>query len=144
MNGSIRIAAVLLVVVSATFVSAKEDDDAKGWLGVAIKLSDNGGVNVQSLIDDSPAMKAGLKENDRIVKINGEAVESLQDFVDKIGKFKPGTEIKLLIVRDTDEKTIKVKLGKSPENGRLIVSASAALMSVAAPERRVSALTRRA
>jgi S1-C subfamily serine protease len=115
MDAAIRVMAAVVIVVSATsFAAAKEDDDAKGYLGVAIRLSDNGGVSVQSLQDESPAMKAGLKENDRIIKVNGEAVKSLQEFVEKIGSFKPGTEIKLLIVRDTDEKEIKVKLGTRP------------------------------
>jgi serine protease Do len=117
MYAAIRMSAALVIVTTATtFAAAKEDDDAKGYLGVAIRLSDNGGVAVQSLQDESPAMKAGLKENDRIIKVNGEAVESLQGFVEKIGSFKPGTEIKLLIVRDTDEKEIKVKLGPRPKD----------------------------
>lgn len=117
MDAVIRVMAAVVIAASATTVAAAtEDDDAKGYLGVSVRLSDNGGVAVQSLQDESPAMKAGLKENDRIIKVNGEAVESLKGFVEKIGSFKPDTEIKLLIVRDTDEKEIKVKLGARPED----------------------------
>ena len=117
MFAALRVLTVLVVAASTmTFALAKEDDDAKGYLGVQIGQSDKGGVAIQSLIDDSPAMKAGLKENDRIIKLNGEAVKSLENFVEKIGSFKPGTEIKLVIVRDTDEKEIKVKLGTKPKD----------------------------
>lgn len=116
MLASIRVMAALVIVFSASLATAREDDDAKGYLGVAIGTSDKGGLDIKSLQDESPAMKAGLKENDRIIKMNGEAVGSLQEFVEKIRKTKPGTEIKLLIVRDADEKEIKVKVGVAPKD----------------------------
>ncbi len=78
-----------LMVVTAMFAVRMEDEE-KGYIGVAIKAGDNGGVVINEVRDESPAMKAGLKENDRIIKVGGEAVASLQGFVEKIRGTKPG------------------------------------------------------
>jgi len=83
---------------------------AFGGLGIQI-TSDKGAVRVISPIDDTPASKAGIKAGDYITRIDGEQVFdlTLNQAVKKM-KGKPGTKVKLTIVRDGEEpKTITLK-----------------------------------
>jgi S1-C subfamily serine protease len=81
-------------------------------LGVQIKLDPQGtGIVIQEVVYKSPAEDAGLKTNDIITKIDGNAVTNLPDFVRTIREHKAGDKIKLDIVRDGKEKKINVTLG---------------------------------
>src|SRR3954451_356908 len=64
----------------------------RGYLGVgvvevtserakALKLSDESGVEVKHVDDDSPAAKAGLKEGDVILELNAQKINSVDQFV---------------------------------------------------------------
>ena len=70
-----------------------------GGLGIEVTM-DNGLVKVVSLIDDTPAAKAGIKAGDYITNINGETVVgmSLNDAVSKM-RGKVGEKVKLSIRR---------------------------------------------
>jgi serine protease Do len=104
-----------LMLAAATL--GTPDDAEKGFLGVQIKNSDSG-VEIQAIIPDSPADKAGLRKDDVIVKINGEDAGNVQGFVQTVGAKKPGDKIKLKIKRDGQDKEIEVTLGKMPDQGQ--------------------------
>lgn len=72
-----------------------------GGLGIEVTMED-GLVKVVSPIDDTPASRAGLKSNDKIVGIDGQAVRglTLQQAVEKM-RGPVGSPIKLTIRRDT-------------------------------------------
>ncbi len=72
-----------------------------GGLGIEVTM-ENGLVKVVSPIDDTPASRAGLKSNDKIVGIDGQAVRglTLQQAVEKM-RGPVGSPIKLTIRRDT-------------------------------------------
>src|SRR4051812_727275 len=68
----------------------------RGYLGVgvaeitedrakALKLSNDSGVEVKHVDDDSPASKAGLKESDVILEVNNQKVDDVEQFVKSIG-----------------------------------------------------------
>ncbi len=95
----------------------------RGYLGVyiqdidetmakAMKLPGTEGALVSDVTEDSPAAKAGIKQGDVILEMNGEKVKSTTQLRNTIAATMPGTEIKLKIWRDGKEKTIEVKLGK--------------------------------
>jgi S1-C subfamily serine protease len=94
----------------------KTEEAPKGWLGVQIRMEETKGqIVVEMVLPESPAEKAGLKEQDVILKLDKEEVTGLQSFVAKIGAKKPGDEITLRIKRDCEEKDVKVKLGEYPK-----------------------------
>jgi len=82
-------------------------------LQIAFGLS-NGqqGVLITAVSEGSPADEAGLKPDDIIVAIEGEKVTSTGQLRSKIGKRKIGDKIKVSVIRDGDDKTIKVKIGE--------------------------------
>ncbi len=72
-----------------------------GGLGMEFFLDDEGYIRVISAIDDTPAYKAGLKNGDLIVGIDGEYLGTNTSDVEVIEKLrgKPGTKVKLKIIR---------------------------------------------
>ena len=60
----------------------------------------------------SPADKAGLVENDIILKVDGDKITERNQLVDIISKYEPGDEIDLLVYHKGDEKKVKVRLEK--------------------------------
>lgn len=90
---------------------------AEGFLGVMLMPhDDNGKPVVTMVVKDSPAEKAGLKTDDVIDKLDGQAVLSVQDLIEKVKATKPGTEVKFTVLRGKENKEIKVKLGTRPDD----------------------------
>ena len=81
-----------------------------GGLGIEITLKDDL-LTVITAIDDTPAYRAGLKSNDRIVKINGELTRgiTLLNAVKKL-RGKPNTEVTLTILREGENEIRDVAL----------------------------------
>jgi len=63
-----------------------------------------------AVIPGSPADKAGLAENDIILKINGQKITEENPLANIVAKLKPGDEITLRVMHQGKEKDIKVKL----------------------------------
>ncbi len=98
-------------------------------LADSLNLPANKGVLVQDAT--GPAKSAGVKGGDTPVTINGEQlqlggdvivqiddkqVESMTDVVSKVDSKKPGDEVTLKLLRGSKGRTVKVKLGKRPDN----------------------------
>src|SRR5881392_254511 len=101
-------------------------DDGSGWLGVEthevtadkakeLKLSAERGVVLGKIVPDSPAAKAGLKENDVVTEINGQRVEGAAQFRRMIHEIPAGRTIQLTVWRDGRSQTVSATLGKSEE-----------------------------
>lgn len=65
---------------------------------------------VDKVLTDSPASKAGIKMGDLIIRINGEEISSLMDFYKIHHKHaRVGDDLILVVLRDDQEKTVKVR-----------------------------------
>jgi carboxyl-terminal processing protease len=94
-----------------TYNELKVETEGKfGGLGIEITIKD-GLLTVVTPIEDTPAWKAGLKTNDRIVKINNELTRdmTLTDAVKKL-RGKPGEAVGLTILREAEKKIIEFKI----------------------------------
>ncbi|MBA2278960.1 trypsin-like peptidase domain-containing protein [Candidatus Saccharibacteria bacterium] len=67
-----------------------------------------------SIVADSPADKADLKEKDIITKINDVAIDEKNGLVSVLGKYAVGETVKLKVLRDGKEITVDVKLEAAP------------------------------
>lgn len=81
----------------------------KAFLGVMTRKTDDGAV-ITNVTDESPADKAGLKEDDVIIKVEKETVTGPDDLYKAIGKFKPKDKVSITYKRDGKENTIKAEL----------------------------------
>lgn len=84
-----------------------------GGLGIEVGMED-GFVKVISPIDDTPAEKAGIESGDLIIRLDDMPVKgmALNDAV-KSMRGKPGTEITLTIVRNGEEKPLKIVITRA-------------------------------
>jgi serine protease Do len=100
----------------------------RGWLGVQIiplsedlartyGRSDAKGAAITDVTDDSPAEKAGLKEGDVVIGVDGRAVDDNNDLSRYVASKAPGETVRLRVIRDGGERTIAVTLGTFPEQG---------------------------
>ncbi|MEK7525658.1 MAG: S41 family peptidase [Patescibacteria group bacterium] len=89
-----------------------EEDIAGAFSGVGMEIGKrDGALVVISPLKDSPAMKAGLKAGDRILRINEESTEgiSVEEAVKQIRGPK-GTKVTLTINSGTDSETREVTI----------------------------------
>jgi serine protease Do len=102
----------------------------RGFMGVGIQdlnpdlaeslnIKNTKGIVITDVTEGSAAGKAGLKQYDIIVEFNGEKVEKANDFRNRVAMLKPGTEVKLAILRDGTRKNFTVELGRRPEPGQI-------------------------
>ncbi len=102
----------------------------RGWLGVSIQpldrdlaaylgQPDTSGVIVNSVADDSPAEKAGLRPGDILVAFGDHALEAEKE--EDLGSFQrlvaatpPGTKVTLQLLRDGKRKSVATKLATQP------------------------------
>jgi carboxyl-terminal processing protease len=84
-----------------------------GGLGIEVGMED-GFVKVIAPIDDTPAQKAGVQAGDLVIRLDEKPVKgmTLTDAV-KIMRGKPGTDIMLTIVRDGEEKPLKITITRA-------------------------------
>jgi serine protease Do len=102
------------------------DQDGPSWLGVEtrevdadkvkeLKLPAERGVLVGRVAPDSPAAKAGLRENDVITEVGGQRVEGATQFARMIHETPAGRAVQLTVWRDGLAKTLSVTLGQAEE-----------------------------
>lgn len=66
--------------------------------------------NSKAVLPDSPADKAGIKENDIITEIDGKPLNEKEDFMDLIQEHAVGDVVELTILRKDKKHTTKVTL----------------------------------
>ncbi len=81
-----------------------------GGLGIEVGMED-GFIKVISPIDDTPAEKAGIQAGDLIIRLDETPVKglSLNDAVSRM-RGEPGTDIILTIIRESEEKPLKLTI----------------------------------
>jgi hypothetical protein len=80
-------------------------------LGVRPNYSDEGeGVLLDGVTDDLPAARAGLKKEDRIVRIAGKSIKNIEDYMEVLTEQKKGNTVEVGIIRNGKKMTVKVKL----------------------------------
>lgn len=103
------------------------NEEGSSWLGVetqevtaekakALKLSAERGVVLGKIVADSPAAKAGLKQDDAITELNGQRVEGTAQFRRMLREIPAGRTVQLTVWRAGRSQTLNVTLGKSEEN----------------------------
>ena len=79
-------------------------------IGVIITPGEDGYITVVSPIEDSPGFKAGIKSEDKIIKVNGKDVTAKEmDKAISMMKGKAGTEVEITILRDNKDR-IEMKI----------------------------------
>ena len=87
--------------------------DSKPRLGLQVQeTEDNNGLKVLDVDDESPAEKAGIKEDDILLQANGKALKSVDDLKAILKDVKEGDIVKLQYKRGDATQTTDVKFPK--------------------------------
>ena len=76
-------------------------------------VKDKHGVLVQTVSENSPAAKAGIKAGDVIIDVDGEKIEQVNDISRAIGRKEEG-DVKVTLVRNKSQMTVNVTPEKRP------------------------------
>ena len=93
----------------------KGEDPERAFLGVSSGPAPEGGAAVGGVIADGPAAKAGIREGDTIVQINDQPVRDPDDVSAVVNSRRPGDEVRVVVERGGERRTLTVTLGEQPE-----------------------------
>lgn len=96
--------------VSSVLDVASEAPASSG-ASIGIRGSDaEYGINVESVLKDSPADKAGIKENDLIMKVDSTPVKSVAEINTIRDAHKPGDKLIFTVYRDGETLDVEVEI----------------------------------
>src|SRR5688572_20855427 len=102
----------------------------RGQLGISVRrvdsdmaqslgMSETKGIIVNEIIKASAAERAGIRQGDVIIALNGSPVNETNAFRNQIASMAPGSQVTLTLLRDNREQKISATLGEfKPETAR--------------------------
>ncbi len=92
---------------------AKKPEKGSGFLGIATETADDGsGLRVTKVGRESPAEKAGIEEDDVIVRVNGQEMRERADLQSLLAEKVPDDKLAIELRRGGELQTINLKLGE--------------------------------
>ncbi|MFN2443369.1 MAG: Do family serine endopeptidase [Thermoanaerobaculia bacterium] len=97
----------------------------RGHLGITIQeiderykeafgLPNTDGVLVQSVTPGSPAEKAGIERGDVVIRVDDVEIQRSRDLIDYVSDQRPGTRVRVQLLRDGKQRTITATTGERP------------------------------
>ncbi len=96
--------------------------DIDETLAKALKLKSTSGVLVGDVSKDGPAEKAGIKQGDVLISMDGKLIQSAAQLRQDVAAIAPGTSTHFELLRDGTRKGVTAKIGERPADsadGRL-------------------------
>ena len=131
-GGSVGIGFAIPASTASNIIDKLKTDHkvTRGWLGVQIQpvtadiaeslgLENAKGAIISDLTTGSPAKKAGLKQGDTILKVDGTDISDAHDLAKVIAGLTPGKDVKLSIIRGGKAETITVTLAAMPNDPKM-------------------------
>jgi putative serine protease PepD len=66
-------------------------------------------------VQSGPAARAGVRPGDTIVEISGQPVQDPDDVSAVVNSRRPGDEVRVVVERGGERRTLTVTLGEQPE-----------------------------
>ena len=91
----------------------------RGWLGIAVQgygtePGARRGAQIQGVERNSPAARAGLRNGDVLVALNGERMDGSRTLIRAVSITPPGQTVRLTVVRDGRQQEVAVQVGRRP------------------------------
>jgi S1-C subfamily serine protease len=87
----------------------------RAFLGVSSRNATQGGAEVGDVVDGGPAERGGVRAGDRIVEIAGTPVRDTDDVSAVVNARRPGDEVRVVVERNGERRTLTVELGTQPD-----------------------------
>ncbi|MFQ5645396.1 MAG: DegQ family serine endoprotease [bacterium] len=99
----------------------------RGWMGIMIQkltpglaksfgLDNNDGALVAEVVSGSPADRGGIKPGDIVVSFGNDQLHDYGELTRLAAKTKPGTRVKIKIIRNGQEKELDIEIAAMPDN----------------------------
>lgn len=134
-GGNVGIGLAIPISMAKTIYEQLKENGkvVRGYLGVGIinvgagvgefyGAANDRGAMVSSVMEGSPAEKAGIKADDIVVELQGEPVANASELMNRVAIQKPGTDVDMVVLRDGKRKKITVTLDKRPDSSELAVA----------------------
>ncbi len=106
----------------------KKGKVTRGYLGMTIAdvtdeireafdLPEARGALVQSVTPDKPAAKAGIRNGDVIIEVDGKPIRNNRELIDTISYLPVGTEVKIALIRDGKRQVVTARTAERPPDG---------------------------
>ena len=124
---SVTTVTLLMLGLVGVFTSTAEAKD-EAWLGVSLQdlnsrlreaMDIESGVRgalVNSVVSDSPADKAGIRDGDVVVEVDDERIRSVDDLVEAIRAHDSGDKVLIVVERDGRQRGLTATLGTRDDN----------------------------
>ena len=89
-----------------------QGNDVEPGMGEYFGLNDDKGVVIVTVVEDSAAEKAGVRPDDVVVELEDQPVSDWNEFRNRIAMYKPGSKVRLVVIRDGKRKALTVTLDK--------------------------------
>jgi serine protease Do len=135
-GGSVGIGFAIPSNLAKTVIAQIRDHGSvqRGWLGVQIQsvtpemaealgLDKARGALVADVQDDSPALKAGLRQGDVITTYDGKPVGQLSDLPRLVADTTAGKTVPVEVLRNGKSETVSVEIAKLPASQEKVASA---------------------
>ncbi|MFO0913466.1 MAG: trypsin-like peptidase domain-containing protein [Pirellulales bacterium] len=95
---------------------ASESWGQLGYFGVRdiANASSGDAVTVEAIENDSPAGRVGLRKGDQVTAIENRPVKTSVEFRQLERQSRPGSEVVLKVVRESEERVVRLRVAESP------------------------------
>ncbi len=131
-GGSIGIGFAIPSQLAANVISQLREfgETRRGWLGVRIQpvttdiaeslgMASPNGALIAGIIDGGPADTGVIQPGDVIITFNGRPVRQMRDLPRVVAESPVGETVEVVIVRDGEEQTVEITLGRLEEGEEL-------------------------
>ena len=102
---------------------------SRGWLGVVIQevsrdLAESFGLDrpqgalIANVDPEGPAAAGGIEAGDIVLEVEGQVIETSSDLPPAVGRLRPGSEGRFVILRAGNQQVLKVAVGERPDEPR--------------------------
>jgi serine protease Do len=96
--------------------------DVDADIATKLHLNEVKGAQITRIVPAGSAQEAGMKENDVIVKFDGQPVTTVSELQERVGKHRPGDKASVTYIRNGAESTIPITLKNVAGNTKVVTS----------------------
>ena len=100
----------------ASWIGANDSPEEQPFIGIELGSSTDGGTKIDRVIPDTAAQRFGLEAGDVILRIDGARTGSARRVSNAIASRHPGDVIKIELLRSGERQTIRLELGRRPDD----------------------------